>query len=70
MSMCVSYGISLCLRQIRIYLFGLFTFAKIPDNNIGMVSTVYHWSKNVEISTHSEGPGLKFGHTGQDTFRN
>ena len=48
----------------------MFTFAKIPDNNIGMVSTVYHWSKNVEISTHSEGPGLKFGHTGQDTFRN
>ena len=32
--MCVSYGISLCVCEIRIYLFGLFTFAKIPDNNI------------------------------------
>ena len=34
MPMCVSYGISLCLCEIRIYLYGLFTFAKIPDNNI------------------------------------
>ena len=34
MSMCVSYGISLCLCKISINLFGLFTFAKIPDNNI------------------------------------
>ena len=32
--MCVSYGISLCLCEIRIYLFGLFTFAKLPDNSI------------------------------------
>ena len=31
--MCASYGISLCLCEIRIYLFGWFTFAKIPDNN-------------------------------------
>ena len=31
--MCVSYGISLCLYEIRIYLFGLFTFAKLPDNS-------------------------------------
>ena len=31
--MCVSYGISLCLCEIWIYLFGLFTFVKIPDNN-------------------------------------
>ena len=34
LSMCISYGISLCLCVIRIYLFCLFTFAKIPDNNI------------------------------------
>ena len=32
--MCVSYGISLCLYEIRIYLFGLFTFAKLTDNSI------------------------------------
>ena len=32
--MFVSYEISLCLCEIRIYLFVLFTFAKIPDNNI------------------------------------
>ena len=32
--MCVSYGISLCLCEIRIFLFGLFTFAKLPDNSI------------------------------------
>ena len=36
LSFCVSYGISLCLCEIRIYLFGLFTFAKIPDNKIGL----------------------------------
>ena len=35
MPMCASYGISLWLCEIRIYLFGLFTFAKIADNNIG-----------------------------------
>ena len=33
LSLCVSYGISLYLCEIRIYLFGLFTFAKIPDYN-------------------------------------
>ena len=33
MPMCVSYGMILCLCEIRIYLFGLFTFAKIPDNS-------------------------------------
>ena len=39
MPMCVSYRISLCLCEIRIYLFGLFTFAKIPDNYICKVVT-------------------------------
>ena len=33
MSMCVSYGI---------YLFGLFTFAKIPDNNMNLKTTAYY----------------------------
>ena len=30
LSMCVSYGISLCLYEIRINLFGLFPFSKVP----------------------------------------
>ena len=34
--MCVSYGISLCLYEIRIYLYDLFTFAKLPDNSNGV----------------------------------
>ena len=38
-SMCVSYGISLCLCEITIYLFSLFTFAKIADNNIRRFSS-------------------------------
>ena len=37
--MCVSYKISLCLCEIRIYFSGLFTFAKIPDNNINVYYT-------------------------------
>ena len=31
--MCVSYGISLCLFEIRIFLFLMFEFAKLPDNS-------------------------------------
>ena len=32
--MCVSYGISLCLCEIRISLFLMFEFTKLPDNSI------------------------------------
>ena len=49
MPMCVSYGISLCLCKIRIYLLGLFTFAKIPENNTGAVSLCFYLDTSTTV---------------------
>ena len=35
------YSLSLCLYEIRIYLFGLFTFAKLPDNSINLFESFW-----------------------------
>ena len=37
------YGISLCLCEIRIYLFGMFTFAILPDNSICLFNLSNKW---------------------------
>ena len=50
MAICVSFGIILCLCEIRIYLLGLFTFANTPDNN-NRPSKAYSFS-NLPAKVH------------------
>ena len=49
--MFVSYGISLGLCEIRIHLFGLSTFAKLPDNSINQSDARVHMPEQYILLT-------------------
>ena len=57
MPMCASYEISLCLCELWMYLFGLFTFAKIADNNKYVLTTtfvkLFHFHKRKNYVGHA-----------------